>query len=651
MNRFLAVLVSALAICSIIVGVPAFAAEETPVAKCYATPAEYEEATGEKIIEFKESPDLAKLVEKGELPPVEERLPEEPLVVEPFEEIGEYGGTIRGEAHLGTGDSSSWWRMAHEPLVYWDKDHTQIYPNVAKSWEVSDEGATFTFYLREGMKWSDGEPFTADDIMFWFEDIISNEELTPVFPTWLTIGGKPGTVEKVDDYTVRFCFPEPYGFFISRVANCEGTEPYAPKHYLMQFHPKYTPKEELEKLAKEEGFDFWYQLFLQKNDWAANPELPETRAWKTATPLSSTHHIAERNPYYWKIDPAGNQLPYADKWRRELVSDVEMIVMKAVAGELDYQHRHIWNQYSSYTLLMENREKGNYRVLKYAGSETSTAGIYFNQTCKDPVLKSLFQDKTFRRALSLGINRDDINALILMGLGEASQGLLSEAHPAYDEELNKAYTEYDPAEANRMLDSLGLTERDKDGYRLRPDGKTLAVTIIASTHHPPCIDAMQLVAQYWEDLGIKTEVQPLERSLFELRQEANEHEIATFSISDGIEPLVDQVHAPNNRWCPLWYNWLASGGKSGEEPPEEIKRLWEIYQKEAMSVVSEEERNALIREIMELHSENLWIMGTVGIPWMMAVVKNDLRNVPEKGAVWSPGSPGVTRPEQFFFKK
>jgi len=648
-KRFVKVLVLMLVCLSVILSSISFSySQQKTTPGGYYNISDYQKLTGTKIMKFNESPLLADLVKQGKLPSVEKRLPEEPLVVEPFESIGEYGGVIRN-AHLGMGDKGGWERMAHEPLVYWDKDRKKIHPNVAKSWKVSDGGKTFTFYLRKGIKWSDGKPFTADDIIFWFEDIISNKELFPVVPTWLTIGGKPGNVEKVDDYTVRFRFPESYGLFIERLA--EGEEVYAPKHYLMQFHSKYVSKDKLEELAKKEGFNFWYQLFTQKSNWAANPDLPEIRAWKTTTPLSSNYHIAERNPYYWKIDPAGNQLPYIDRWRRELVSSIDVMIMKAAAGELDYQHRHIWNQYPSYTLLMENRAKGDYRVLKYVSCETNTAGIYFNQTCKDPVLRSLFRNKIFRRALSIGINRNDINSLMFMGLGKASQGLLSEIHPAYVERVDKAYTEYDPVKANRMLDSIGLKKRDKDGYRLRPDGKTLAVTIMASTHHPPCIDIMELVAKYWEDLGVKTDVRPVERSLFDTRRDANEFEILTFSISDGINPLIDQYHGPRTYWCPLWYEWLNTGGKSGEEPPKEIKRLWDIYQKEAIATVSESQRNAFIREIMRLHSENLWIIGTVGMPWMMAVVKNNLRNVPEEAAVWWPASPGVTRPEQFFFKK
>jgi peptide/nickel transport system substrate-binding protein len=609
---------------------------------------DYQKITGSKITKYNEAPQLTELVKQGKLPPVEQRLPDDPLVVVPFEEIGQYGGTIR-QTHLGMGDTTGWYRLTHEPLVYFDENRRNIYPNLARSWKVSDGGKVFTFYLRKGVKWSDGKPFTADDIIFWYEDITSNKEITPRFPTWLTIEGKPGVIEKVDDYTVRFKFSEPYGYLLERLA--DGQEVYAPKHYLMQFHPKYTPKEKIEELAKKSGFNYWYQLFVSKSNWAENPELPELRAWKTTTTLAQQYHIAERNPYYFKIDPQGNQLPYVDRFRRELVSNTEIMIMKIISGEIDYQCRHIWNQYSSYPLLMENRGKGGYRVIKYIGAETSTAGIFFNQTCKDPVLRSLFRNKLFRRALSIGIKRDDINALVLLGLGEPSQGLLSKVHPAYVESVDKAYTEYDPAKANRLLDSIGLNKRDKDGYRLRPDGKILTITIDASTHHQPSIDIAQLVVGYWKQLGIKAEVKPIERSLFETRHPANEHEVLVFSIADGLSPLIDQYHAPHTRWCPLWYDWLNTGGKTGEEPPKEVKRLWEIYTKEAISTTSASRRNALLKEIMRIHSENLWIIGTVGIPWMMGIAKENLRNVPESGAIWHPGSDGVFRPEQFFFKK
>lgn len=609
---------------------------------------DYQKLTGTKITKFSEAPMLTDLVKQGKLPPVEKRLPEDPLVVIPFEEIGQYGGTLRGEAHLGMGDKTGWWRMSHEPLVYWDVTHKKIHPNIARAWKVSDNGKTFTFYLRKGLKWSDGQPFTADDIMFYYEDVLLNKELTPTFPSWLVMKGKPVTVEKVDDYTVRFKFQDPYGYFVARVA--EGQDLYAPKHYLKQFHPKYTAKEKLEELAKKEGFTYWYQLYAQKADWALNPELPEMSAFKTTNLLTSNYHIAERNPYYFKIDPAGNQLPYIDRVRRELVSNIELIVMKIMAGEIDFQLRHIWSLYDNYPLFMENRTKGDYRIIKYIGSITSTGAIYINQNVKDPVLRSLFQNKMFRRALSLGINRNDINQLVLAGLGDVGQGLLSKLHSAYVESVDKAYTEYDPVKANRILDSLGLTKRDKDGYRLRPDGKTLTITIDASTHHTPSIDIMHLVTRYWKDLGIKAEVKVMERSLFETRHPANEHEMHTFTTSFGADGYSGD-RSPNTRWCPLWYNWLNTGGKTGEEPPKEVKRLWQLMNEEFFSTTSEAKRIAILKEAMRLHADNLWIIGTAGVTWMMGIARNNLRNVPDAGFTWHPASPGVFRPEQFFFKK
>ncbi len=608
---------------------------------------DYQELTGVEIIRFNESPDLAELVEQGKLPPAEERLPEEPLVVEPFEEIGKYGGVVK-QTHIGMGAAEVWNATLHEPLVYFDNNLRNIYPNVARGWEVSEEGKIFTFYLRKGIRWSDGYPFTADDIIFWYEDILLDQELTPVFPSWLIVEGEPVVVEKLDDYTVRFKFSGPYGYFLNRLAM--GQETFAPKHYLKQFHPKYAPKKSLDELTKKEGFSFWYQLFAQKNSWASNPEIPTIWAWKSTTLLSEPYHIAERNPYYWKIDPEGNQLPYIDKWRRELVSGIDMIMMKAVIGEIDFQFRHIWNAYSYYTLLMEGSKRENYRVVRYPGTDTGVAGIYFNQNVEDPVLRSLFRNRTFREALSIGTNRNDINALILSGLGEPRQGLGTPGHPAYDEKFDYAYVEYDPDKANVMLDEIGLSERDKDGYRLRSDGRPVAITIEAASGYEISMQVMELVARYWEDLGIKAEARLLERSLYFARLDANEFEVSTWSINGGLTPI-DGSWTPSNFWCPLWHDWLATKGKSGEEPPEEIKKIWNIITIEAPATTSESRRNELLREVFRLHADNLWIIGTVGVPWMMGVINNNLKNVPQTGVLGSPYSDGIFRPEQFFFEK
>jgi len=264
------------------------------------------------------------------------------------------------------------------------------------------------------MKWSDGVPFTADDFLFWYEDIILNDELTPAKPVWLKTG-ELGKVEKVDDYTIRFRFTKPHGLFLKYLAGPQGHGiAYYPKHYLKQFHPRYTPVEKLEEMAKKEGFKFWYQLFQAKNDRWMNPDLPVITPWKTKTPATEDPFVLERNPYFWKVDPEGNQLPYIDRISHRLVENPDMINFKAMTGELDMQFRHIL--YTNYPLLMNGREKGNYQVFKYTDDFETNMAIGINLNNKDPVLRKIVQDKRFRIAMSLAMNREEINELCYLGM-------------------------------------------------------------------------------------------------------------------------------------------------------------------------------------------------------------------------------------------
>jgi peptide/nickel transport system substrate-binding protein len=440
---------------------------------------DYQKATGKKIDKFNEAPMLADLVKQGKLPPVEQRLPQEPLVVAPLEEIGQYGGTWRraavGVSDVGIINS----RITYENLVRWSADGKKVVPNVATKWKIEDGGKTFTFYLRKGIKWSDGQPFTAEDIVFWYKEVLLNKDLTPTVATWLTAGGKPCKIEKVDTYTFRVSFEQPNPLFLINICKSGGNQFFLPKHYGKQFHIKYAPKEELEKKVKDAGFQFWYQLFDAKvsnsNAWLQNPELPVLQPWRNTTLPTATTMIFERNPYYWKIDPAGNQLPYIDRIAHTLVENREVITMKAVSGEIDMQTRHI--SLPDYTLLMENRAKGNYRVLNWKQGVGSDVMICLNQNVKDPVLRKIFEDRRFRQALSIAINRDEIWKLIYLGMGKPRQCSLISGVAFYDPEWEKMWAEYDPKKANELLDKIGLNKRDRDGFRLRPDGKTLALTI------------------------------------------------------------------------------------------------------------------------------------------------------------------------------
>lgn len=600
--------------------------------------------------EYSEAPMLAELVEQGKLPLVEERLPAEPLVVEPVEEVGQHGGDLN-EVHTYPGMIQyNIWRTTHEPLIYFDLEGKTIVPNLATKWEVSEEGRVFTFYLRKGVKWSDGVPFTADDIMFWYEDVLLNKELTPAPPSWFSIKGQPGKMKKVDDYTIQIEFPEPFGFFLTLFAGY-GDYVCLPKHYLMQFHPKYTSKERLDAMVKEAGFDEWYQLFQNKSDFGAIGR-PMLNAWVPATDWSAERWIAVRNPYYWKVDTAGNQLPYIDRFVSTLVQSTDMVIMKALAGEIDFQQEGFMNQFPSYSLLMENREKGNYRILKWLPYSGNSAAIGVNLNCKDPVLKSIFHKREFRAALSLGINRDEINELIYLGLATPSQVPLNPASPFYIESLATKYAKFDPEKANELLDEAGLIERNNDGYRLRPDGKPLQLTMMVRNDLIEVIDVADLIRNYWSKLGIEVAIQPLERSLLTTRLLAGDYELVIGDFGGGMNPLIEGIwfFAAGNwggSFAPLYGLWYEREGKAGEEPIEEVKRLHSIYDR-AIATPNEEERADLIKEAVELHADNVWVIGTVAHTWVMAYARNNLRNVPLKAASEWPEGPGCARFEQFY---
>ncbi len=627
-------------------------AQEEVIPGEYYNLSDYEELTGEKITEFNESPMLAELVEQGKLPPVEERLPNNPLVVTPYEEIGQYGGTWK-RTWGGMSDSPGPYKLCSEHLVMFDKDGTKILPNVAESWEVSEDAKVYIFKLREGIKWSDGVPLTTDDVVFWYEDILLNEEITPAIPKWLTAGEEPLKLEKVDTYTFKVEFAEPNPLFLISIGKMGGGHTFfAPRHYLEQFHPRYTPKEEIDKLVKEAGLEDWYQLFSNMNDFLLNPDLPVLYPWKATNLPTATLQIMERNPYYWKIDPAGNQLPYIDKITHTLLvagGAGETAVLKAIAGEVDMQERGF--VLDDYTLLMENRSAGNYRVLKWPQGTGASPAILPNQNVKDPALREIFEDKRFRIALSLAMNREELNQLFYLGLGEPRQASIISGAPFYDPEWEKVYAEYDPEKANGYLDEMGLTERDKDGFRLRPDGKTLSITIEYSGDRP----YLEVIKQYWESIGIKVALKPLERSLYVVRAEAGDVEVGVWGFDRNVAILSDPGHllgtvveAP---WAPLYATWYRTNGKGGEEPKGDIRKIYELWD-EVRVTADEEQRDELFKGIIDLHKENIWMIGTVGEVPQLIVAKNNFRNIPD-GLLWDDNirSPKNGRPEQFFFKQ
>lgn len=595
---------------------------------------------------FQEAPMLAARVQAGKLPPVAQRLPDDPQIVVPPEQLGPYGGTWR---RFGTDPADIQTYVVHRTpypnMLRWSPMADKLLPNIMTRWQIDDGARTFTFWLRKGIRWSDGVPFTTDDILFWYEHVLQNKDLTPSIAREYKRGGELMKVEKIDNHTIRFRFKEPNGRFLENMAAMPGYEmiDFA-AHYFKHFHPDFVPIDELNKMAKAKGFDFWYQLFKQLDDWP-NPDCPRLWPWIVTQPPPARPIVLERNPYYWKVDPRGNQLPYIDRITYEIF-DPETINLKAINGEVGMQERHI--KFENYPLFMENHRKGHYRVEQWVDSNGGSNNLALNMNSKDPVKHKLFNDKRFRIALSIAINRNEINEACFFGKGQPRQCAPPPMSAYYSADYEHAYTEYNPAKANQMLDELGLQKRNGDGNRLRPDGKPLTLRIDCLPMSCS-LSALELVADYWTAVGVKTDVNVLARQLFYQRKSALMHDVNVWFGADEQNPLLDP------RWFFPWKDesnqgiayaaWFRSNGKKGETPPPAIRQCMELYRQIELTPDPAQQRK-LFMQIIELNRQNLWVIGTIGQVPILYIVNDSFRNVPDKAiSGWQFRGPANTAPE------
>ncbi|AAD36142.1 oligopeptide ABC transporter, periplasmic oligopeptide-binding protein [Thermotoga maritima MSB8] len=619
---------------------------------------DYERLTGKKITKFNESPMLKEMVEKGLLPPVEERLPKNPVVVTPYESIGKYGGTWN-RAWYGLSDEWNAGRICYEFMVISDKAGKSLLPDVLESLEVSKDGREYTMRIRRGLKWSDGEPVTTKDVEFWYHDILLNESLTPSIPSVFQPGGKVFKLEIVDDYTFKVIFEEPYPLFPFALAGDggrAGIEFVVPSHYIKKFHPKYIGLEQAEKIAKENGYSSWYQFVsdkcLQTNSWLVNPDLPILFPWKLSKESSERALILERNPYYFKVDPEGNQLPYIDRIIFHYVENQQMLLMKAISGEIDMQGRHL--TVADYSILAANREKGGYKLILARQAVGSADTLMINQNyTDDPVIGEILRDPRFRQAISLAVNREEIWQLVYQGLGEPRQASFVKGVKYYDPEWEKAFAEYNPERANQLLDEMGLKWNPSRTYRLRPDGKKLEIVIEYTTPSQTREKTMEMVKSYLEKVGISVILKPIDRSLYVTRLEAGQLQIGVWEFDRNIDPVGDPAHILGSQWAPLTWQWYNSGKKTGM-PPEEGTDMWKLYEiwDQIVKEVAPEKRDELMKEIINLHKKNIWMVGFVGALPQPIVVKENFKNVPQ-GLLWDfplIRSPKNFRPEQFYFE-
>ena len=611
--------------------------------------------------QFKESPDLTALVQQNRLPPVAQRVPENPLVVTPVERVGRYGGNMR-RGLRGSQDHNGILRMVgNQGLTRWNLEFTDVLPGVAERWEVSQDATEFTFHLRRGMKWSDGQPFTADDILFVFEDCLNNSELYRSPPAIYVVNGRMPEVTKINDVTVRFKFAGPFGLFLQQLATPLGQHPTLfAKHYCSRFHPKYNPN--VADLVRQANLSNWGDLFRARcgdieipSRWG-NPEKPTLEPWVIAEPYvgGATRVVMRRNPFFWQVDTEGNQLPYIDQLSFSIAQDVESLMLDVISGRIDIQERHIDTLQNKPT-VSQNMQRGNYRLFETVNAGSQQMTIYPNLVHKDPAMRAMLSNRDFREALSLGINRQEIIEIVYLGQSEPWQIGPRPTHPWYHERVARQHVQHNVARANQILDGLGYNRRDAQRFRLRPDGQRIFFAIdVIPTLNPDQVDALELVKRHWVDIGIDMKVNTIERALYYTRGDNNDHDFAVWFGPGGLEPLIDArdwvcMHPQGSRYAIPWAMWYASGGREGQEPNDNHKQRMRLYD-QARATTDVRRQGELMKQILDLAAEAFDCFGVCLAPNLFGIASNRLRNVPARMPyAWSWPHPGPALPQQFFF--
>lgn len=618
-------------------------------------------ATSAMAQDYKQAPELDALVSSGALPAVAERVSANPRVLTPVESVGKYGGTFRGGMVGGNDRNMLFTYFGYEGLLAWDADWTgDVHPNIATGYTASADSRSFTFTLREGMKWSDGSPFTADDVAFFIEDILPDEKLFPTKPGWLTVEGELPSIAVISPTEFAISWSKPNGLFILNAASVYGVQlALLNKAYCSQFLPKYNENADAEAVAA--GAAGWAEHMVAKcgvgieaiERWR-NPERPVLEAWKIVDPYvaGATRVTFERNPYYWKVDTDGNQLPYIDDLSIGVNAESQTLLLSVLAGEIDYEVRHTTNT-TNLPVIAEGVEQGDYRISPRESRVGNVMTISVNLNSQDATKAPIFQNKDFRIALSHALDRQAIIDTIYLGQSTPQQVSPREGTPYYNERLATQYLEYDVEQANALLDSIGLDKRGGNGMRLAPDGSPLVVNVAAVTALGNMADAAELFVQYWQAVGVDARFTAMDRTRFYEEKTASQHDIVVWgATSGGIDVFIDpRDYFPFSTESNFAIEWAKNYiGDGGVEPPDYVKEQWALYdQIKATSVP--EEQNELFQRLLEITADQFYQIGIGTAVPLYSIAKNNLGNVPDGTPTgWIHPDPGTLNTEQFYFK-
>lgn len=589
---------------------------------------------------YNESPVLAEMVESGEIPAIADRLPVNPVVVEPAEGIGIYGGEL---LDLYDGSRLAEFRQfGYENLVRWSADGSEVIPNIAESWEISNDGATYTFTLRDGLKWSDGEDFTSEDIEFYWTQVATNTDINPGGTQgYFYVNGEIATLEVIDDLTFSFSWDAPNGLFLQSLSTSYGVRlTQFPAHYLAQFSMELNPEGVAEMMAADnaEEYGTWWISRVGSYGQPAeynDPARPSMQPWiPTAPYIGEERFTFVRNPYYFKVDPECNQLPYIDERTWTLATDPEVRLLKTIDGEDMFSRRDV-SQPPNKSVFFDNQEAGNYRFIDVVNSDFNTMLLHMKFNHDDATQAEVMQNKDFRIGLSYAMDRQTVIDTVYVGQGIPHQQAPRPESPFYNEELATEYTDYNVELANEYLDKV-LPEKDADGFRLAPNGERFVFTVLVNEgFRPDWVDVMQIVELNWEAVGIDTVLDIVPDDIWRVRAEETEIDAYVWAGENGtgqLPLLAAGGYTPEAAWG--WRAWETQNIKGQEpsveavEPPAGLIRQYEILA-ELPTIADPAAQTALMEEYLGLAAEQFYTIGLSLPQGDYRVVANQLRNVPD----------------------
>ena len=615
-----------------------------------------------------QSPILEELVKAGELPPLAERMPEKPVVLDTIDSIGKYGGTWLRLA-IAPDDVGAVipFRMSGPYLARWSPLGYPIEPHIAESITPSNEDRLWTIKLRKGIRWSDGAPYNADDIMYWWNDEVNNPEVSSNPPSWMVNAGKTGRVVQLDKYTVRFEFDDPYPNFLEVIAGQTAMTD-TPKHYLTQYHPDPTIGDEqvIRDMMRRYKLPSRSSVYSYVKVWN-NPEYPHLWPWVYRTYTSNPPYVFVRNPYYFAVDKQGNQLPYIDQLQFDVL-DGKQLALRATKGGVSMQGRHI--RFSDYTELMSRKDKEGYRVLHWYPATRSAFVINPNLNRRvdpnDPSTKwkaKLLSDKRFRQALSLAINRKPIIQAEQAGIGEPSQVAPGPQSRFDYPPLSTAFTQYDPKRANQLLDELGLNKRDEEGMRTFPDGTRMSfyLDFTQFTGAGPG----QFIVDDWADVGVRTTVRERARPLFYTEKDSMDFDFNVWSGESDLVPMLSpRYFIPFNTesfYAVGWGRWYMNGGFYNSPQSKTIRgsipvpkdspmyRAIADYEK-AIHTPDPAEQKTYMDRMFQIAADNVWSISIATAPPVPFIVNNHMHNVPPVALYgWAFTTPSNAGIETYYF--